>query len=1430
VWLLPIAVIITLLAWRGPLPVAGQPLPTGATRYLSFTVNRANVPAWVTFRDLTFKVLVGDVDDVSVVGDGQPVAAIFDPTTKKVTFTTDASAISLVLTNSTWDPATIGAIEVAALRDDKQWAFSLTFDDGYLETYTNGRRYLERYGYKGGIPMVGRFLDHTQMGSYTYINDAQMRELYQGGWGIFNHSYSHQYESYFSNITAAVNDIRAAQTRISQGLAPVAPGFRPTVFTAPYVDMAWFPLVRDNANDLGLYLFQGSGSEIRQVDGLSYGANGFLSMGRNGIRHIDPDFDTVHSLVATYPNNHYWLSLHTHIVDPGCDPVETSIDYLYNTYGAGGSDEVWVAPADRIHQYLLNRDLAAVPGRATISTSAPAELAALLDTQSSRLLPATIKTTSLQAAATVVTFQQGNNNYSGTDDTFIEAVNANANYGSANSLTLSTRGYEQNRSLVRFDIQGIPANAQIVKATLDLYTTYRGSGTICFAAYNLKRSWSENAATWNVATTDVAWGQPGANDTTTDRADTYLPGFRIPLMPDSTWRTLNLTDIVKQWISNPTSNNGIILLASGPTGTQYGLASSEYGDILLRPRLTITYTLPYGTPTPTPTRTATPLPTATRTGTPPTATRTPALATATPTPTASVTTTPTRTPTTVPYDIRVNAGGPAYTDGQGKLWLEDQPYSPGSWGYVVQPGLKTFPYETAITTSGTTDPFLFQSERYWDVPNTVYVQGYRFDVPNGIYRVQIGLAEIYYTDPGERSFDINIEGQVIGPLDLCALVGPNAAFVRSVNVLVSDGTLNIDFVQRIGAAKINNIWVSSTTGTPEPTVTSTPTVTPTPSATATPLATFTPSQTPTVTNTATATGTPTSTATPTNTATATHTPTNTPTPTPIYVQRVDAGSSTNVVDSQGRVWSADRQYSAGSWGYLDGGAYATSQAIAGTIDDALYQTERYNVSGYRFDVPNATYSITLKFAEIYPTVGVGGRRFDVKIQGVTVLPGLDVMAQAGGRYTAYDASFTATVTNGRLLIEFVNIQGGTKVNAIEVIALPPPTPTPTATPTQTNTPTPTPTASATFTPTPTATFTNTPTATPTPTFFIRVNAGGDAYTDSLGQTWAADQKYTPGSWGYIDPPYPTPTGPYTTTQTIADTADQVLYQSNRFNMLGYRFTVPNGSYQVTLKFAELYQYAYLGRRVFDVRIEGTTVLSGLDITARVGIYRALDYSFVTSVSDGLLAIDFVPVKDAPIVNAISIVPAPPSAGTPTATPRVTNTPTSTPTPTATFTPTPTPTPTFALYINTGGASYTDSMGKTWQADQEYTPGGWGYIGGQKYSYAVPISDTLDDKLYQSEHYWQDGGSYITTLPNATYRVTLKFAEIYPGAYSGSRVFSVRAEDAFVLTGLDVFTQAGGRYIALDKQFLVTVSDGQLNLDFIKDAGSPKINAIAIEPP
>src|SRR6266536_2537463 len=150
--------------------------------------------------------------------------------------------------------------------------------------------------------------------------------------------------------------------------------------------------------------------------------------------------------------------------------------------------------------------------------------------------------------------------------------------------------------------------------------------------------------------------------------------------------------------------------------------------------------------------------------------------------------------------------------------------------------------------------------------------------------------------------------------------------------------------------------------------------------------------------------------------------------------RVNA-NGTSFTDGGGKVWSADQAYSAGNWGYdMLFGSGSTAGAVAGTTDDALYQS--YNLfntwTGYKFDVANGTYQVTLKMLEDWATAA-GQRLFDVRIENTVVLSAFDIFASCG-KFTACDRTFTASVTDGQLNVAF-NMHGGANyatVSAIEV--------------------------------------------------------------------------------------------------------------------------------------------------------------------------------------------------------------------------------------------------------------------------------------------------------------------------------------------------------------------------------------------------------------
>ena len=202
----------------------------------------------------------------------------------------------------------------------------------------------------------------------------------------------------------------------------------------------------------------------------------------------------------------------------------------------------------------------------------------------------------------------------------------------------------------------------------------------------------------------------------------------------------------------------------------------------------------------------------------------------------------------------------------------------------------------------------------------------------------------------------------------------------------------------------------------------------------------------------------------------------------------------------------------------------------------------------------------------------------------------------------------------------------------------------------------------------TPTFTFTPTSTPNPcaSVYEAINCGGPQ-TIISGVTWKADQAYTTGGFGYV-----TAGLANTVTNTIANSgAQQALYQSERYaTPLEYKFTVPNGSYLVTLKNAELYWTA-AGDRVFSVAINGTTVLSNFDIFSQVGEFVADDHSFMVNVTGGLIDIVATATVDNAQFGAIEItsetVCTPSNTPTQTATNSPTRTPTNSPTNTVTNT-------------------------------------------------------------------------------------------------------------------------------------------------------------------
>jgi hypothetical protein len=399
--------------------------------------------------------------------------------------------------------------------------------------------------------------------------------------------------------------------------------------------------------------------------------------------------------------------------------------------------------------------------------------------------------------------------------------------------------------------------------------------------------------------------------------------------------------------------------------------------------------------------------------------------------------------------IRINSGGGDYVDAAGNLWSADRDFGP------------SVPASSGDPISGTADPFLLQTLRYSQTASL----SYGFAVPNGTYRVRALFAEIWSGAfaNGVRVFDIVAEEQTFfGEVDVFGEAGPNAALEKIFIVTVTDGTLNLDFVQKAQSPIVNAIEVTATSGPSTPvgivvadqqqtevSLLWNPAIDDTgvagyeverctgagcsdfAVAGFTSEAAFIDTELQPVTryryrvrakdlegNF--------------STFSAIAEAFTNATTTENFVLRVDAGGD-GLVDSMGNSWSPDT-------GSIVGSTAVVSQSIAGTDDSLLYRSLRWNASyaselEYAFEVPNGEYVVKLHFAEIYLGAAyVGGRVFDVEIEGGKVLSDLDVFAEVGAN-AALVKTIVTEVRDSQINIRFLHgAREHPFVSAIEVIS------------------------------------------------------------------------------------------------------------------------------------------------------------------------------------------------------------------------------------------------------------------------------------------------------------------------------------------------------------------------------------------------------------
>jgi Disaggregatase related repeat len=238
-------------------------------------------------------------------------------------------------------------------------------------------------------------------------------------------------------------------------------------------------------------------------------------------------------------------------------------------------------------------------------------------------------------------------------DTYIYSGAKTSNFGTATEMGIGEDNNANNRiarSLIKFDLSSIPANATINSVTLSLWTSSSlSSNNRTIQVYRLKTAFNETQATWSLAATGTNWqtaGASGANDReSTSIGSTTILTNEVPNLE----KQIVLTPAkIQEMVNGTFVNRGFIIVADTEQNDRFNYTTSDSTNSTQRPKLVIQYIL--ATPTPTLNPTNTPTPTLSIT---PTFTRT---ATSTSTITPSLTNTPISTSTFTPLATATHTG------------------------------------------------------------------------------------------------------------------------------------------------------------------------------------------------------------------------------------------------------------------------------------------------------------------------------------------------------------------------------------------------------------------------------------------------------------------------------------------------------------------------------------------------------------------------------------------------------------------------------------------------------------------------------------------------------------------------------------------------------------------------------------------------------
>ncbi len=309
--------------------------------------------------------------------------------------------------------------------------------------------------------------------------------------------------------------------------------------------------------------------------------------------------------------------------------------------------------------------------------------------------------------------------------------------------------------------------------------------------------------------------------------------------------------------------------------------------------------------------------------------------------------------------------------------------------------------------------------------------------------------------------------------------------------------------------------------------------------------------------------------------------------------RIACGRTLNHTDRWGEIWEADRDYEGGT------PFEVPRRFVARAYDPKLFEAGRTGNFTYKIPLAPGVYELHLFFIEstFGPTMPVGGgeisRLFEIRVNGKPLLSRFDIYSDAGGSNIA-DVRVFKDISPGPDHLLTLAFQGQTGLPLVNAIELTP------ASPHRLNP--------------------------------IRIVTQEAFYSDSNGALWKPDRYFSGGQTA-------------THTVQLHGTRDPDLFARERYGHFDYAVPVANGTYRLSLYFAEEYfgpgtsPGGQVGTRIFDVTCNGVALLREFDLLKEVGPAQAIVKTFhgLTPNGQGKLLVSFSPVHDYASLYALEVI-------------------------------------------------------------------------------------------------------------------------------------------------------------------------------------------------